>query len=56
MWPRLGVNLLRAGPEGIDARILDREMVRGFTTASGAQVLAPDWSRINPVLLEMFGE
>ena len=56
MWPRLFVALLRSGPGGIDARMISREMVQGFTTAQGAQVLAPDWSMINPVLFEMFGQ
>lgn len=56
VWPSLGLTLLRVGPEGIDARVLGRGMVQGFTTQSGAQVLAPDWSKINPVLLEMFGQ
>jgi LCP family protein required for cell wall assembly len=55
-WPRLGLALLRAGPGGIDSRIINRDMAHGFTTGAGAQVLAPDWSRINPVLLEMFGQ
>ena len=55
-WPRLGFALLRAGPDGIDGRVIGREMVSGFTTDAGAQVLAPDWARINPVLLEMFGQ
>lgn len=55
-WPALAWSLLLAGPEGIEGRVIDRSMVQGFTTADGAQVLAPDWSRINPVLLEMFGE
>jgi LCP family protein required for cell wall assembly len=56
VWPSLGLTLLRVGPEGVDARILGRDMVHGFTTQSGAQVLAPDWSVINPVLFEMFGQ
>jgi len=56
VWPRLLVAVLRSGPGGIDARIISREMVHGFTTAEGAQVLAPDWSRINPVLFEMFAQ
>ncbi|MGB2896728.1 MAG: LCP family protein [Anaerolineales bacterium] len=56
VWPRLLVTVLRSGPEGIDARIISREMVQGFTTLEGAQVLAPDWNRINPVLFEMFGQ
>lgn len=56
LWPRLGVAVLRAGPDGIDARVISRDMAHGFTTEAGAQVLAPDWPQINPVLLEMFGQ
>jgi LCP family protein required for cell wall assembly len=55
-WPRLGFSLLRTGPGGIDGRVIGRDMASGFTTDAGAQVLAPDWTRINPVLLEMFGQ
>jgi len=55
-WPRIAATLLRVGSDGIDGRVIGREMVQGFTSAGGAQVLAPDWSRINPVLLEMFGQ
>ena len=56
LWPRLALAVLRAGPGGIDARVINRDMAHGFTTDAGAQVLAPDWSRINPVLMEMFGQ
>lgn len=56
LYPRLGLALLRAGPSGLDARTLTREMVTPFQTAGGAQVLAPNWEAINPVLMEMFGE
>ena len=56
VWPRLLVAVLRSGSGGIDARIISRDMVQGFTTAEGAQVLAPDWSRINPLLFEMFAQ
>ena len=56
VWPRLAFALLRAGATGIDGRVIGRGMVSGFTTAAGAQVLAPDWPRINPLLLEMFGQ
>jgi LCP family protein required for cell wall assembly len=56
IWPRYAINWLRAGPEGIDSRLINREMAQGFTTSEGAQVLAPDWNRINPVLLDMFGQ
>lgn len=53
-WPRLGLALLRAGPDGIDGRTITRDMVTPFTTNQGAQVLAPRWEAINPLLDEMF--
>ncbi len=56
MWPRLGVALLRLGPDGIDSRSIGRDMVTPFVTSEGAQVLAPDWDKINPVLMAMFGQ
>ncbi len=58
LWklPILGIALLRAGPGEIEFRAIDRDMVQGFTTAQGAQVLAPNWSLINPMLLETFGQ
>jgi len=55
-WPRLLFTLLRVGGQGLDARTIDRTMATGFVTSGGAQVLAPDWSRINPLLMEMFGQ
>ena len=42
------------GPDGIDRRVIDREMVTSRTTSAGASVLEPDWSRIQPTLDEMF--
>jgi polyisoprenyl-teichoic acid--peptidoglycan teichoic acid transferase len=54
--PRLGAAVLRAGADGIDARTITRDQVNPFTTSSGANVLAPDWALINPVLLELFGQ
>ncbi len=56
LWPRLGLALLRAGPDGIDSRTLTRDHVTPWTTPGGANVLLPNWEAINPVLLEMFGE
>jgi LCP family protein required for cell wall assembly len=56
IWPRLSLALLRAGPDGIDSRAIERDMVTPFTTDQGASVLIPDWLKINPVLAEMFGE
>jgi polyisoprenyl-teichoic acid--peptidoglycan teichoic acid transferase len=54
-WPRIGFALLRAGSDGIDNRTISREMVLPFTTDGGAQVLAPNWDQIRPVVREMFG-
>jgi len=56
MWPRIALTLARTAPTGFDMRSITREMVSPFTTAGGASVLAPDWGRINPILLEMFGQ
>ena len=56
LWPRLGLAFLRAGSRGIDSRVISREMVTPFTISEGAQVLMPDWDKITPVLLVMFGQ
>jgi LCP family protein required for cell wall assembly len=56
LWPRLGLAMLRAGPGGIDSRIIDREMAIPTITQEGASVLIPDWTKINPMLTEMFGQ
>jgi len=54
--PRLGLAVLRAGPDGLDSRKIAREMVTPITTAEGANVLIPDWNQINPMLTDVFGE
>jgi polyisoprenyl-teichoic acid--peptidoglycan teichoic acid transferase len=54
-WPRLSFALLRSFVFGIDSRTISREMVIPFQTSQGAQVLAPNWEAINPLLSEMFG-
>lgn len=56
LWPRLATTLLIVGPDGIDNRTIRREMVAPFTTNQGANVLAPDWNQINPVLMDIFGQ
>jgi polyisoprenyl-teichoic acid--peptidoglycan teichoic acid transferase len=53
--PRLAVAMLRAYASGIDSRTITRDMVTPFQTSQGAQVLAPKWDAIRPVLKEMFG-
>jgi LCP family protein required for cell wall assembly len=55
-WPRLLFALLRAFVFGIDGQTITREMVTPFQTSQGAQVLAPNWDAINPLLVKMFGE
>ncbi len=55
-WPRLGMALLRAGPDGFDSQTIEREMVTPYTTNQGASVLLPIWPKIKPVIVEMFGE
>ena len=55
-WPRLGFAFLRATVFGVDNRTITPEMVTPFQTSGGAQVLAPNWAAINPILEEMFGE
>jgi len=54
-YPRLLFVLLRTVIFGVDSRTITREMVIPFQTSQGAQVLAPNWDVINPVLVEMFG-
>jgi LCP family protein required for cell wall assembly len=54
-WPRIGLALVRAGTDGIDNRTITRDMVSPFTTDGGAQVLAPNWDRIRPLVRELFG-
>jgi len=56
LWPRIAFTILRTGTDGLEFRMISREMASGFVTQSGAQVLAPDWTKINPLLMEMFGQ
>lgn len=53
--PRLLFALLRSALFGVDGRTITPEMVIPFQTSGGAQVLAPNWELINPLLMEMFG-
>jgi LCP family protein required for cell wall assembly len=53
-WIYLAGTMLRLGADGIDARVISRQMTFPFTTDQGAQVLAPNWQSINPLLQEMF--
>jgi LCP family protein required for cell wall assembly len=53
-WPRLLFAFVRALLFGIDSQAITREMVNPFQTSGGAQVLAPNWEAIRPLLHEMF--
>lgn len=53
-WLRLTSTLVRVGPEGLDSRQITREMTNGFVTQEGAQVLAPDWALIQPLVTDLF--
>ena len=55
LWPRLGLALLRAGPNGMQMQTLTREMAVPATAAGGASVLMPQWDLIRPLMEEMFG-
>lgn len=53
---RLAPTLLSLSPADWDRRVIKDEMVQAYTTEAGASVQRPVWERINPVLMEMFGE
>jgi hypothetical protein len=48
--------LLRAALFGVDSQTITRDMVTPFQASAGAQVLAPNWEAINPLLNNMFGK
>lgn len=52
----LGLTLFRAGPDGIEHRVIDREMTRSWRTSSGGAVLLPRWELIHPMVAEMFAQ
>jgi polyisoprenyl-teichoic acid--peptidoglycan teichoic acid transferase len=56
LLPKMGMTLFLVGSDGIDARVIQRDMVRPFVTSGGAQVLEPRWEIIRPVIIEMFGQ
>jgi anionic cell wall polymer biosynthesis LytR-Cps2A-Psr (LCP) family protein len=54
-WPRLLFAVLRGFLFGLDSQTISREMVTPFQTSQGAQVLAPNWNAIQPLISRMFG-
>ena len=55
LWPRFALAMLRAGLSGIDNRTIGREMVTPYITDQGANILLPDWTKINPLVTQLFG-
>jgi polyisoprenyl-teichoic acid--peptidoglycan teichoic acid transferase len=51
---RLGVAVLRVGPDEMDRLVIDAELVSPFTTEAGAAVLAPRWELIRPRVAALF--
>lgn len=54
VYPRLVYSSLFSAVYGIDAHTFDREMTTSWTTDAGAQVLLPNWEKINPLLYQLF--
>lgn len=46
--------LVWIGQDGVDRRVIEGALVKGFSTDAGASVLDPQWSLIRPILAEMF--
>ena len=51
---RLGLALVRVGPEKLDHLVIDSELVTPVTTQAGAAVLAPRWDLIQPKVEALF--
>jgi len=54
IYPRLVYASLFSAVKGFDARTFDRAMITPWITDAGAQVLLPNWDKINPLLFELF--
>jgi len=54
VYPRLVYATLFSAVFGFDSHTLDRDMVTSWTTDAGAQVLLPNWEKINPLLFQLF--
>lgn len=54
LWPRTAYALIFSAVKGFDAHTLDRSMVTPWVTDDGAQVLAPNWAIMNPLIEELF--
>jgi LCP family protein required for cell wall assembly len=51
---RLGLAVLRVGPEGLERLVVDQDMVTPALTPTGAAVLLPRWDLIGPAVQRLF--
>jgi LCP family protein required for cell wall assembly len=54
LWPRIGYSVLFSGVTGFDTNTLNHNMVHGWITNEGADVLLPNWDLINPLVDKLF--
>ena len=54
LWPRIAYSAIFSSVTGFDMNSLDHNMVQGYITADGADVLLPNWDRINPLIEKLF--
>jgi LCP family protein required for cell wall assembly len=54
LWPRIAYSALFSGVTGFDVNTLDHNMVQGWITSGGADVLLPKWELINPLVDKLF--
>lgn len=54
LWPRLAFALLWVGPDNLDYRVIEREMVIPTITDQGAAILLPRWEMILPMVHQIF--
>ncbi|MHB8088619.1 MAG: LCP family protein [Anaerolineaceae bacterium] len=54
LWPRTAYALIFSSIKGFNAHTLDRSMVTPWVTDEGAQVLAPNWELMNPLIDGLF--
>ncbi|PKN99419.1 MAG: hypothetical protein CVU42_07930 [Chloroflexi bacterium HGW-Chloroflexi-4] len=54
LWPRTAYALIFSAVKGFDSHTLDRTMVTPWVTDEGAQVLAPNWEVMNPLIDSLF--
>ncbi len=53
---KLSVTAVRVGVDGIEHRVIDRNMTRPWTTPTGGAVLVPRWEVIDPLMAELFAQ